>query len=101
MAAMAEKRKQKRTAATISEPKTKKVRLESAAGATKSSADKGKKRSQPVTLPLKNESSTSSDEGSEHEFEEGGDVEDEAGDEGLSQPAKDPNGTPSHCYSSA
>lgn len=92
MAAVAEKRKQKRSAAALSEPKAKKARFEE----TKSvpaATDKGKKRSRPVTLPLKEESEASSDEGSEQEQEH--DEVDEEMDvdaEGPSKPAKDPNG---------
>jgi pumilio homology domain family member 6 len=91
MAAIAEKRKQKRTdaQASLAEPKAKKARLDSALGATKSSTDKGKKRSQPVTLPVKDDSDTSSDEGSEPELDE---ADEEVGDEELSQTSKDPNG---------
>ena len=95
MAAVADKKKQKRTnaQAALSEPKAKKARFESAAGTTKSSADKGKKRSQPVTLPLKEDNDNSSDEGSELEYDEAEESEGGVGEDGPSQAPKDPNGT--------
>ena len=99
MAAVADKKKQKRTnaQAALSEPKAKKARLESAPTKAKSSAgaaaaDKGKKRSQPVTLPLKNESDTSSDEGSEPERDDVDEMDVDDAEEEPSQAAKDPNG---------
>lgn len=94
MAPATDKRKQKRPHSSLSEPKPKKARFDTA---EKRSADKGKKRSQPVTLPLKNETDTSSDEAEEHEELEVGDAEDEMDVEGPSQTPKDPNGTPAIC----
>lgn len=84
MAPVVEKRGKKRSAAAEAGPKSKKVQLDKQGPA----ADKGKKRSRPVTLPVKEVSDDSSDEMSEEEQEE-----DEAV-EAVGEPSqvKDPNG---------
>ncbi len=75
----------KRSATSRVHLKSKKQRVENA---DKTSTSAGKKRSQPVTLPVKDASDTSSDEdGDELETEEQ-DVEEEQ----QRQSAKDPNG---------
>ncbi|PSR81340.1 hypothetical protein PHLCEN_2v6419 [Hermanssonia centrifuga] len=88
MAAVSEKRTKKRPAASDAAPKSKKVHLDKK---EKSSNDKGKKRSVPVTLPIIEDAGLSSDEG--FEDEQGDEVMAEADDEGTFQPPKDPNGT--------
>ncbi|THH01960.1 hypothetical protein EW026_g824 [Hermanssonia centrifuga] len=64
MAAVSEKRTKKRPAASDAAPKSKKVHLDKK---EKSSNDKGKKRSVPVTLPIIEDAGLSSDEGFEDE----------------------------------
>lgn len=74
----------KRQAGSQAGPKTKKLQLE------KTPADKGKKRSQPITRPLQEETLDSSEESDGDEPDE-----EEVIVEGEAQPAvaKDPNGT--------
>lgn len=93
------KTSQKRPAPSQAGPKAKKAHIEKNGYITP--ADKGKKRSQPVTAPLKDDISGSSeeegeDEPQEFQGEEDGDdelVEDESEEQITSAISRDPNGT--------
>ncbi|OCH89163.1 ARM repeat-containing protein [Obba rivulosa] len=87
------KNSKKRPASSQEGPKTKKVK---SGGQPQAVQDKGKKRSRPITQPVKEDSEQSSDgeevlshegEDEEAEFEDGGEQLDEGGD----VPMKDPN----------
>ena len=90
MAPSADKRSKKRRASSQAGPKGKKVQLD----ASVPTVDKGKKRSQPVTQPVREDvdSEEEEEEAAEEDLDEG-DLDEAVEDAGESSQMKDPNGT--------